>query len=493
VISVTANDVTVDGLHVNGLVAGGSLQPSVSGVLANGIDNLAVRQNTLDDFTGLAIDTAGSTNVVSEANEITPTLLSTHISPGAPTISAGTDQQLADVGTDSEGTTSELTAQATWTSSDPAVATVDQAGLVHGSLPGTTTVTAAFGAFVATTDVTVIPGVPATHTVTFDANGGLGAMSDQSANAPTALTANTLTRDGFTFTGWSTNPDGSGTGYTDTAIFPFSADATLYAEWTANAQLPQSITFVSITGKTLAQSPLLLSATASSGLPVSFTTTTPSVCTAGGPAGATITLLRTGTCQVNASQPGNATYLAAPAVARTFTVAKASQLITFSAITRKTLAQSPLLVSATASSGLPVSFTTTTPSVCTAGGPAGATITLLRTGTCRVRASQLGNATYLAAPAVARSFRVAKASQLITFSAITRKTLAQSPLLVSATASSGLPVSFTTTTPSVCTAGGPAGATITLLRTGTCRVRANQPGNATYLAAPAVIRIFTVG
>ena len=73
-----------------------------------------------------------------------------------------------------------------------------------------------------------------THTVTFDANGGEGSMADQSANAPTALTENEFTRTGYTFSGWNTVADGSGTDYADEAVYNFGADITLYAQWVAN-------------------------------------------------------------------------------------------------------------------------------------------------------------------------------------------------------------------------------------------------------------------
>ena len=72
-----------------------------------------------------------------------------------------------------------------------------------------------------------------THTVIFNSNGGAGTMSNQVAAVPTALTLNSFTRVGYTFTGWNTAFDGSGTAYADGAIYPFSADATLYAQWTA--------------------------------------------------------------------------------------------------------------------------------------------------------------------------------------------------------------------------------------------------------------------
>ena len=50
----------------------------------------------------------------------------------------------------------------------------------------------------------------ANHTVTFNSNGGTGTMSAQTANVPTALTANTFTRTGYTFSGWNTAAGGAG-------------------------------------------------------------------------------------------------------------------------------------------------------------------------------------------------------------------------------------------------------------------------------------------
>jgi len=47
------------------------------------------------------------------------------------------------------------------------------------------------------------------------------------------LTLNTFTRTGYSFSGWNTAANGSGTSYADGASYPFTADATLYAQWTA--------------------------------------------------------------------------------------------------------------------------------------------------------------------------------------------------------------------------------------------------------------------
>ena len=75
----------------------------------------------------------------------------------------------------------------------------------------------------------------ATFTVTFNANGGTGSMAAETASVPTALTANSFTRAGYTFSGWNTATDGSGTAYADGAVYPFTASATLYAQWHARA------------------------------------------------------------------------------------------------------------------------------------------------------------------------------------------------------------------------------------------------------------------
>ena len=73
----------------------------------------------------------------------------------------------------------------------------------------------------------------ASHTVTFDNNGGSGSIANEVHNAATALTTNTFTRAGFTFSGWNTAANGSGTAYADGASYPFTADATMFAQWTA--------------------------------------------------------------------------------------------------------------------------------------------------------------------------------------------------------------------------------------------------------------------
>lgn len=80
-----------------------------------------------------------------------------------------------------------------------------------------------------------------------------------------------------------------------------------------------------------------------------------------------------------------------------------AQTITFDPLPDVPLTAGTITVSATASSGLTVSFTSDTPAVCTVSGT---TVTLVSLGTCTIRASQAGDATYAAAPDVVQSFEV---------------------------------------------------------------------------------------
>src|SRR5580704_937198 len=88
-----------------------------------------------------------------------------------------------------------------------------------------------------------------------------------------------------------------------------------------------------------------------------------------------------------------------------------SQTITFGALSNLMFGSAPFTLTATASSGLPVSFASTTTSICTVSGT---TATLVAVGTCTIQASQAGNATYAAATPVSQSFQVEAATFTVT-------------------------------------------------------------------------------
>lgn len=72
------------------------------------------------------------------------------------------------------------------------------------------------------------------YSIKFNANGGEGTMASQiiTAGVATKLSANTFTKNAYTFNGWNTQADGKGTGYSDEqSVTDFAG--TLYAQWKA--------------------------------------------------------------------------------------------------------------------------------------------------------------------------------------------------------------------------------------------------------------------
>ena len=229
-----------------------------------------------------------------------------------------------------------------------------------------------------------------------------------------------------------------------------------------------------------------VSASSSSGLPVFLRLDTPSVCTVGGStrtvggsteAPAPVTTIAAGLCTITASDDSGA-----PATL-SFQV-QVAQTITFGPPPDVTVG-APVTLSASASSGLPVSFSSGTTPVCTV---AGSVVTTVAAGLCTITASQAGNTDYAAAPPVTQSFQVNPAAQTITFGQPPDVRVGV-PVTLPASASSGLPVSFSSGTLSVCTV---AGSVVTTVAAGPCTITASQGGSARYAAAPDVSRSFQV-
>ncbi len=79
--------------------------------------------------------------------------------------------------------------------------------------------------------------------VTFEANGGTGAMPPEKEDQPSPLTINTFTRSHYTFVDWNTAANGSGTSYVNGATYSFTSPLTLYAQWKAGKVPFHTVTF----------------------------------------------------------------------------------------------------------------------------------------------------------------------------------------------------------------------------------------------------------
>lgn len=95
--------------------------------------------------------------------------------------------------------------------------------------------------YASTLDMVWYPDVPS-YTLTYDPNGGAGAPGAQTKSwgSKQLVSSSKPTRDLYSFAGWNTEPDGTGTAYAPGQAWSSNADVALYAMWEL-AYLPPSV------------------------------------------------------------------------------------------------------------------------------------------------------------------------------------------------------------------------------------------------------------
>lgn len=290
-------------------------------------------------------------------------------------------------------------------------------------------------------------------------------------------------------------------------------DGAVQADFTAGAvygsakgllrvdKAPQTLRFTSsIPTRARLGSSLKVTAAASSGLPAVISSDTPETCTVTSGVAEFIAL---GSCSLRAAQPGNTNYHAAPELVQEVVV-HANSLTTLSGVSGSGVYNGSATLSATLEgggtrlAGKAVGFTLQ-------GQPLGTAITDSegRATLSGVALSGLGAGSYTDAVtahfAADEGFEasqgqgtlvVAKAAQTLTFTSTPPTNAAVgSSYTVSASASSGLGVSYASATTGVCTVSG---TTVSFVGAGTCTVSASQSGNANYHAAASALQSFNV-
>ncbi len=171
----------------------------------------------------------------------------------------------------------------------------------------------------------------------------------------------------------------------------------------------QAISFGPLAARTFGDADFPLGAIASSGLAVSFSAH--GSCTV---EGQTLHIVGAGSCKVTASQSGNGSYNPATEISQTFAIAKADQAIFFDGVADKSQRDPDFALTASASSGLEVSFTASGACAVT-----GARVHITGAGGCALTAMQPGDSNYNAAADVARTFVITAAAQLTPLSRCT--------------------------------------------------------------------------
>ena len=242
----------------------------------------------------------------------------------------------------------------------------------------------------------------------------------------------------------------------------------------------QTITFNPLSNVTYGSGPIALTATASSGLPVSYLVTGPVL-----RSGSSLSTTGTGVVTVTASQSGNANYSAATSVVRSFEVVKALLTVKTNNVSRPYGTANPAFTYSIAG------FVNHETSAVVSGT---ATETTTATSTSNVGSYPITFSTENLT-AVNYTFNYVNGtltvlggvSQTITFNLPPNVTYGVSSIALTATASSGLPVTYQVTGPATVN-----GSTLTIIGAGPVTVTASQAGNSNYAAATPVSRSFTV-
>ncbi|MBK8675674.1 MAG: fibronectin type III domain-containing protein [Cellvibrionales bacterium] len=610
------NSDTISSVTVNFTQFGGGAAVSASNssgtwtatytIVAGAIDN------TNRNVTVTATDNAGNTTSRSDTSNATVDNIAPSVSsitPAGGAVSSDTtvdftvdfSESVSNVSTDDftrvvTGSAAGTIASVSASSGDPITVTVGAiscSGTLKVNLNGASNIVDDAGNSIAayssgtthTVNILTAPDAPTIGAATAGDGQVSVAFSAPGSNGGSAITGYTVTSNPGGITGggngFTTSPitvsgltNGQAYTFTVTATNAIGTSTASGASGSATPKADQTITFANPGSQNFGTTPPL-SGTSTSGLTVTFSSSTTGVCTV---SGTTLTFVTAGSCTIDADQAGNASTNAAPTVSRTFTVnavvpgaptigtatagdtqadvafsvpasnggatitgytvtsnpggftgtgagspitvtgltngisytftvtatnsagtgaasgasnsitPASPQVITFANPGAQSFGTSPdLSAGVSSSSGLTVAFTSSTTGVCTITSPG--VLTFVATGTCTINANQAGDSTYLPAPQVTRSFTVNPANQTITFANPGAQNFGGSPTL-SGSSTSGLTVTFSSSTTGVCTIT--SGGALTFVTAGSCTIDADQAGNATTNAAMTVSRTFTV-
>jgi hypothetical protein len=225
-----------------------------------------------------------------------------------------------------------------------------------------------------------------------------------------------------------------------------------------------------------------------SSLPLVVTTSTPTICSADGKE---LKLIATGSCTFKVATLKTKDYALKEVTQNvTITAARSKPELVVGTIanqTSKNLPKTLEIFRVYSPTGIWVFPQTTSPTVCIA---AGFFVQIVGGGTCTLTYQSEATTSYLASDLYRVSFEVTRDPQTITFSLPTSANLSSKTVALSATASSGGALFYTTSTPDSCSI---TGSTLNLLKSGNCSVTATQPGTSTIAPISATTTVMIAG
>ncbi|MCS6237038.1 tandem-95 repeat protein [Shewanella baltica] len=478
----------------DGISAGGN-GFTTSPIMVTGLTN-----GTAYTFTVTATNIIGTSSASGVSNSVIPKVNQTitFANPGAqnfgtsPTLTATSDSSLIVSFSSSTPAVCTITSSGTLTFLSTGSCTIDTDQSGNASTNAASTVSQTFMVNA------VVPSAPTIGTATAGNAQASVNFTASASNGGAAVTSYTVTSNPSGFTGTGVGSPISVIGLTNGVAYTFTVTATNSAGTGAasaasNSVTPaslQTITFADPGAQNFGTSPTLM-ATSDSGLTPTFTSSTTGVCTIS--SGGLLNFVSVGTCTINADQVGDSSYLAATTVSRSFSIsavvpgAPTAASATAGDTQASVTFSAPIFTGGAAITG----YTATS----NPGGFTGAsassplTVTGLTNGVAYTFTVTATNSVGTGAASTATSSTTPKAIQTITFADPGAQSFGTAPMLI-ASASSGLTVTFTSSTTGVCTIT--AGGALTFGSTGTCTIDANQAGDGSYLAATQVSRSFTV-
>jgi hypothetical protein len=223
-------------------------------------------------------------------------------------------------------------------------------------------------------------------------------------------------------------------------------------------------------------------------LPLIVTTSTPTVCSTDGKE---LKLIATGNCTFKVSTAKTKDYtLKEITQVVTITAARSKPELVMNVIANQTSKNLPKMIEifrVYSPTGVYILPQATTPAVCIASG---FYVQIVGGGTCTLTYQSEANTSYLASDLYKVSFEVTRDPQTITFTPVTTADIATKSLTLTATASSGGSVTYSTISPNNCSISG---STLNLLKAGNCLVTATQAGTSTFAPVSASETIALTG
>ena len=248
----------------------------------------------------------------------------------------------------------------------------------------------------------------------------------------------------------------------------------------------QTITFNALANVTYGDAPFALTATASSGLTVTYESSNTNVATV---SGNTVTIVGAGSTNITASQAGDINWNPAPDVIQSLTVDPKELTVTGAVAQNKTYdgnTNAAIDLTGATLNGV-VSPDNVTFSGAGTFATANAGTAIAVTANLSLGGSDAGN--YFLTQPSGLSADINQAPQTITFNPLPSKTTADAPFALTATASSGLTVSYNSSNPLVATI---AGNIVTIVGAGSTTITASQAGDGNYEAAASVDQVQVV-